>query len=87
MICWDFFTDAIQNCLPLKKPFKALYILFGIKKKASALTKMVISFNLKTKNMGNGDMLTGFEPSTNLSLNSILDFDMFSDDEERIGVQ
>jgi len=38
---------------------------------------MVISFNLKTKNMGKGDMLTGFEPSMILSLNSILDFDMF----------
>jgi len=27
--------------------------------------------------MGKGDMLTRFEPSTILSMNSILDFDMF----------
>ncbi|PKC00705.1 hypothetical protein RhiirA5_382265 [Rhizophagus irregularis] len=44
---------------------------------ASALTKMVFSFNLKTKKLGKGDMLTGFEPSMILSLNLILDFDMF----------
>ena len=37
---------------------------------------MVYILILETLNLGKGDMLTGFEPSMILSLNSISDFDM-----------